>query len=1116
MVGRLPPLVRHALPALVVILLVATSLASLPEARASGPNYVLVGLVTQPITGFGVPGGVTVQLISGATHAVYTTTTGSKGNFTFNAANTNGQLTPGWWGLWVPPQGQVKSSSCPVGGNVCAALPGNPGPQYYWEGAANLTSANSRTIGNVTVVSYTSTITGTVKLSGSAISGATVALIHPNFPGFWLASNTTNGTGWYTVAAPAGSWLLYAQASGSPSQFKYDNVTVPTGPGPVRVNVTIKNYYTFGSISSTTGGLVAAGFNQTLIDTTSGFAAFSQFSPIGYTYDIGTYPGGFTSGTENFQVVLAPVGYAPAFFTLAVSPGAPNGGGPTPRNVQVQPIAPPAVYNTSLNFSSGSSGNAFGLLKVHTTATLGNYSVFPELPNASVGQLWAQLALDWSHTLTLPNATYAAKIVPWIQSQGPFFPAGQAFATINGTGFGQPTNYTLQTSVTPGYSGSYGLASAAGLSLVWNQAYNVTGGLPGSGTGKTYSLAFNFRHPTNGQSINYTIILPTGYVLKASTPAPSGSKLVPAGPSGTWTKFYLVGLPASTSYGTANFTIVKYGNISAKADVSVPTFTFSTKNVLDSSRTNYTVVIGVGENATFSALNSTYPAGTNGSLFAWNFGDGNSSTTAQPTTHHIYSKAAKFTATLTVTSSGGTTNSVTFHVYTGNLPPVPRIESNASASQNKSAGGTNYTIVNWSTTLQFTATTSTSQLYSGAPVSGILAVAYWNISSHNFSKIYNFTSAQFGTPAIFSFQGAGDYLTNGTVGSTLVPFLGWQYNVTLTVWDGQGHSAKQTTIVLVRDTQKPVAAASALNAQGSPIPVSGVVEGSTGAVAVTLSAKNSTDPNNGSLVSYNWTVTNKANSSFNQSFNLRAPPPNFTAPASPHLVLPAATDPYRVSLWVTDRAGNRANTTIQVTVAFNQTTRPILTVTSLTGASAVNDGSSYTYWANVTNTGGKSSTAQSVQVTFYLTSPSGTGSRFGIAGSPASVEFFNVTSGIVSTAPIASGSTIHLAYNQTVRAQISWTPARQGTFWLWANATAANQYVSGPNLQHVTVQLNQNPTTLYLEYGAIGGGALVVILALIFLYRYRRRKAAAPKTGGRLERGARRDEDEDEEDEASS
>ena len=1105
--GRLPRGLRHALLALALVLVTLASVTSLPGAQASSPNYVIVGQVLQP-NGFGVPSGVTVQLTSSATHAVYTTTTGSKGNFTFNSANTNGALAVGWWGLSVQPQGGIVSSGCPVGSiGKCAVLPASSAPQYYWESAANLTTSVSRTITDVTVVGYTTTINATVKLGTAPISGGTVELISPDFPGVALSENTTNASGVTTFPAPAGNWLLYTVAPGSPSQFNYTTVTVPSS-GTYHVAIQINNDYVFGSIYSSTGGLEAAGFNQTLIDTTSGayqYSTYSQYSPTGYSYAVGAYPAGFSgSGTETFQLILAPIGYAPAFVDLSI----PADSGQV-HNVVVTPIAPPAVYNTTLNYSSGAGGTRFGLLNVTTVASLGNYSVFPDLPNASVGQLWGQLALDFQHSLTLTNATFASDVVPWIQAQGPFFPAGQDNALINGSTFGQPTNYTTQhpnPGITGGYAASYTLASTQGLSMSWNQVYNVTSGLAKGGTTSPYTIAFNYRHPTNGQSINYTIVLPKGYVLKAGTPAPPNSKLIAGGPAGTWTKFYLISTPSTSAYNTANFTVVKYGTISARLNVTVPSFTFSTKNVLNESRTNYTVVVGQGENLTFSALNSTYPAGTNGSAFAWTFGDGGMSATSQPTTHHIYTTTGKFVGTLNVTSSGGLTNQISFTVYVGDESPTVRINGNWTAAENKTVGGHQYVILNWSDSLTFNLTGSFSTLYSGAPVNGVISDAVWNVTSHNFTyQIANYSAgagANTSTPVSYSFQGAGNFLTAGLVSGNSVPFKGWQYNLTLTVWDGQGHYATAVLVVLVRDSEKPIPVVQAYNAAGNLIPSSGITEGPNGYIYVRFTGKNSSAPHNGSISAYSWIVNNTGNSSFHVTNSNETWADN----------LPPQLKPYTVNLTVTDLAGNTAYTHYLLSVAYNTTTRPILTLANETGATAMTAGTSYTWWFNITNTGGRLSTARNVELLVSLTSQTATAPGGNTAGTPETVKFYNVTNGAVGTTLLTAP--IELVWNQTVRAEISITPAVTGNKYLWGNATCSNGYNFKTSTEYVSVSISQNRTQLIEEYVAIGVGAVVVIVALILLFRYRRKAAAAPaKGGGRLERGGSSSKDEDEDDE---
>ena len=104
-----------------------------------------------------------------------------------------------------------------------------------------------------------------------------------------------------------------------------------------------------------------------------------------------------------------------------------------------------------------------------------------------------------------------------------------------------------------------------------------------------------------------------------------------------------------------------------------------------------------------------------------------------------------------------------------------------------------------------------------------------------------------------------------------------------------------------------------------------------------------------------------------------------------------------------------------------------------------------------------------------------------------------------------------LAYNTTVRAQITWTPGLTGNFVLYANATASNEFSgdigAGSGVKSMSVTLSPNPTTQLLEYVAIGVVVVVVLLLIIVYYRRRSGRGPAPKTTtsrSGLERGSRR------------
>src|SRR5208283_3415513 len=120
----------------------------------------------------------------------------------------------------------------------------------------------------------------------------------------------------------------------------------------------------------------------------------------------------------------------------------------------------------------------------------------------------------------------------------------------------------------------------------------------------------------------------------------------------------------------------------------------------------------------------------------------------------------------------------------------------------------------------------------------------------------------------------------------------------------------------------------------------------------------------------------------------------------PSVWMPASTNAYTVNLTVWDRNNNSGYTTRSLTVSQNTTTSPIMAATNLTGPTSLTDGSSATYWVNITVGGGSKSVGMGITVAFYILSPSGSGSRIYIGGSPNTVQFYNYTSkGVANSAP---------------------------------------------------------------------------------------------------------------------
>jgi hypothetical protein len=1104
-------LYRAAMLAVVVVLLASTLAEVAAVASPSATSYTLTGYVEQPGPSYApVPAGVQVDLVERSSGSVYTTTvTGRGGEFSFTSAGTSSALAPGYWSVYVPTMTNVSLSGCPQ----CAVLPSGQNPTYQYFNTTELTNSSYATIiTGVQILLYNATLNGTV-LAGLPVDGASVKLLAPEWNGAVLANATTNATGNFSLEVPWGTWVLQSShTSGSNTYTNSTRVTIASQLPP-RVNPVLRSFSLSGHMNVSLGGgryaPVQTAGNATLFDPTNGYI-YTYATPPGGYYSLTPYAAGFTYGANTFEVVLSSANYQTASFSQAV----PAGGGSIVKNVTVNAVSPAALgnYLTTLNFSQINTTKGTGSLKVTTTATLGNESVFPQLPNASVGQLWAQLGLDYNHSLVFPSADLA-KLKAYVNGSGPFFPAYQALTEINGTPFYSPNSSQGLTTWTPPAGTSFGLSSAASLGFSWVTNYTLNGTLAKNSS--QYSISFVYQHPTAAQAFNYTVVLPAGYQLTSGTAPPAHTSLVPDGPGGTWTSFSLISKPGGSASATAKFTIVKYSSLTVNVNVSSANFTFSHANILNSTHGYYSVVAGIGENLTFSALNSTYPSGTNGTLFQWTFGDGGTATTTSATTNHTYAHAAvgsyPFNGTVKVTSSGGLTNTTNFSVYILTSGVTAKIWSNATSNETfNTSHPTEYLKVNWSTTLAF----SSNGTVHATP--NKISIAAFSLSARNFSKVVNYTVASGGNTSAswsFAFDGAGVYLSHGNVSGILVPIPeGWQYNLTLTVWAANGQSSSASLVILVNDTEKPVPAFKIQSAAGSVIPSSGVVVGANGHAAVYMNGANSSDPHGGSIKEYSWHVNNSGNSSLSYWDNVTSVSPY------PEFSLTAQSTPYTVNLTVEDLNGNKANATESLTVSVNSTITPIMDVANLTGPTSLTAGTSATFWVNVTVGGGVKATALNVTVSFYLLSSSGTGSRTYIGSSPGSVEFYNYTSkGVVNSAPFAQGLVLSLAHNKTVRAQITWTPSKTGNFILYANATATNVYLPDEgtsNVASMTIAVHQNPTIQYLEYGGIAAAVILVIVGLIWWFRRPKRAAGAKGSSGKggLERGSRRsDADEDDE-----
>lgn len=1124
------PLYRAASWVLVVVILASTLAAVLGTAAAASTTYTLAGFVDQPGgTSAPVPAGVTVDLVNRANGAVYATTTSAGGQFKFTSSSTSGALAPGYWGLYVPPVANSAISGCKP--YHCAVLPEQTVPTYSFFTGKVLknATANPQLIPNVRVVPYNATLNGTVTQGASPVAGATVKLVAPGSSGLTLVTNTSNATGFYNLSVPYGHWVLQASHASGPNYFT-NSTSVTISAALTHANPVLKDYAISGRIkSSVTNAYVTVGGNASLYDPTDQYLYGTTTPPGGY-YAFSSYPSDFTKvgHAQVFYVVLSPVGYETVWYPVNIS-------SPTTftKTVTTSPMAASqrGVFATELDFSGVSPVTGKGTLDVNTSVALGNDSVVPGLANGSVGQLWAQLGLTFDHAMNFSSAS-ATAFETWLANEGPFFPATQAATTVNGTTFVGPktaqglTNFTFNS----GCTALCGLSSAKTVSYGWTNSYKLNGTIAKGAS--SYTIAFKFAHPSTSADVyNYTLKLPKGYALSGGTTPPANTSLHGIGPKGTWSSFTLESKASATVSATATFTIVKIANLTAAMSVTSTNAFFSKANVLNSTRNNYTVVLAQGTAATFSAAETTFPTGVNGTQYVWNWGDGSSNTTTNVSLNHTYAApngTTTYNGKLTVYGSSGSNSTAKFFVWVLNpsaATVTAGIETNATPYQNRTSGGVPYLFINWTDTIRFNA--SGSQL----TFPNNLSISAFSLKAHNYSASANYSVAKgasarsnwsvaFGANTTSNTTGPGhgyyvNFATLSIGGAALtIKGWGWEYVLNLTVWTLVGSKSTTSLTILVLDTEPPVPELSLLSSTGKTISGSSVVESLKHNVVLKLSASGSSDFGNGTILNYTWNITNPGNSSFsNLSYTLHAVKPYQTVTLYPK------TTNYKIRLTVEDKNGNKANTTRSLEVADNTTLRPIMQAANLTGPSSLNVGTGYTYTLNVTVGGGSKATADNITVKFYLLSSSGTGSRSYVAGTPGSVVFYGYSNtsknATVNSTALATGKIALLKHGKTVEAVVHWSPSKAGSFILYAQTYATNAFVnnSSVSIESIAITVHPNPTTQLIEYGGIAAAAVIVIAALVLFYRRRGRKGApakpAPASRSGLERGTKRADDDE-------
>jgi glucose/arabinose dehydrogenase/chitodextrinase len=220
------------------------------------------------------------------------------------------------------------------------------------------------------------------------------------------------------------------------------------------------------------------------------------------------------------------------------------------------------------------------------------------------------------------------------------------------------------------------------------------------------------------------------------------------------------------SFTTGEIRRIRFNGPVAAASATTPTYGYSPLSV------------------SFSSAGSSNPGG--GQLsYLWDFGDGTTSTAANPSHTYTSSTVRTFTARLTVTSQSGTSSTDTVSVTVGSLPPAPSITAPAN----------NTTVYPGQTvTYRGSATDPDEGTLGGSALS-------WTVLLHHNTHVHTFVGGA-GDQGSFTAEDHGDIGT-------------FSYEIVLTATDSSGLKSTTSVNLPVGADSSPPTDPTGLNATAS-------------------------------------------------------------------------------------------------------------------------------------------------------------------------------------------------------------------------------------------------------------------------------------------------------------
>jgi len=469
--------------------------------------------------------------------------------------------------------------------------------------------------------------------------------------------------------------------------------------------------------------------------------------------------------------------------------------------------------------------------------------------------------------------------------------------------------------------------------------------------------------------------------------------------------------------------------------------------ILNSSSSNFTIIVPAGKTVSINASSvpidmvrqwytwkqMTFNWSVDGSTYLNGVGDSNLTYTFSAGIHKVM---------LSITDVGNNTNSTYLYVYADGAYPTSY--SQISVLSNSTS------VISWNVYYS-----NSSVFYKYKNTSSSVSVSNYKVSLPEITvneevqlnlKVTDIQDTLNGQTKSYS-QIYVIWNIDGTkyTGKSITYTFGYPTRnkldwINVTYSDQVNNSVTVSIPVFVKDTLKPVPVITFLNSTGKS--VTQILQGNN----VTLSSNGTYDPQNGTVVMYNWTVKS-GNKILSPNSNYTIISGNMTSPSVTLKFSQYGT--YEIMLNISDRSGNYNVTVRNLTVV---PVAPDLIINNVTWHGNFTEGSTGTFYVNVTNTGNAPATTYTVAL-------------------------------YVNNKVVLNKTYTNLLENKTQMVKISWTPPSAGNFTLKfvAYTPAEPKMYLGDNVQTKVIPVSEAAWKLPAIIASI---IIIIIVVAIVAWKF--------------------------------